>query len=70
MKIVSTAPYDTPTYDSFRREVDGLIAQIKGLRKARKLSRALGGDGSLEGGAPGKPKCLYGNKASHVSRLA
>jgi hypothetical protein len=29
MKIVSTAPYDTPTFHYFRREVDQFIAQTK-----------------------------------------
>ena len=29
MKIVSTAPYDTPTFHYFRREVDRFIAQTK-----------------------------------------
>jgi len=41
MKVVSVAPYDTPTYDSFRREVDGFIAQIKVMNLSQAQLRTM-----------------------------
>jgi len=48
MKIVSTAPYDTLTYEYFRREVDRLIAQtkVKNLSEAELLAVV---DAAVEG---------------------
>ena len=48
MKIVSTAPYDTLTYEYFRREVDRLIAQTKVKNLSEAELRAVV-DAAIEG---------------------